>query len=292
MSDNRRCISLKDLAVVTAAFGNVEGLVRWAGIWSATGAECVIADNGGLLPDSFPPAVRVLAYNGNTGFGAGINRAVEASSASRILVTNPDTLPTSRSSLNELLLDHRKGRLSAGSLIDSNGTVQPSGGIWPDIPWLRSQLFAKTPTLWRNGSIQWIQGALILCHRSDFESLGGFSSSFPLYFEDVDLCARASRIGIRPGIVERASFQHCEGTGSSGSAALRIACFHWGAAEFFRIHRPMNYHKARTLILAKCLTRTLILLPIKPERALGFFRGFKSILRGTPPILPERADEI
>lgn len=40
-----------------------------------------------------------------------------------------------------------------------------------------------------------VSGALLLIRRTDFEQLDGFDERFELYYEDVDLCARAAELG-------------------------------------------------------------------------------------------------
>ncbi len=127
------------------------------------------------------------------------------------------------------------------------------------------------------------------CKR-DFLDLGGFDPGYPLYFEDTDLCARAVKAGMSISYNEKATFVHNQGTGSSGSAAVRLAGFHWGMARFFQNHRREDFFAVRKLILLKCLIRAVILLPLSPGRASGYMKGFNAVFRGIPPALPERAN--
>lgn len=285
----RRNVLPAAVTVVTVAFGNSSAVETWIAEWSGCSDHLIISDNGGVFKTNPSPEVTVLPYTCNTGFGAGINRAVAAAETPLVLITNPDTLPVDGNSLPELIRMHSRNMFSTGLTMDSNGKPAHSTGIWPDIPWIRHQITGKAESLWRERKTDWIQGSLILVNRDEFVSMGGFSGRFPLYFEDVELCARAEAMQMKMNFVPGAGFIHIEGTGSSGSAKLRLSTFHWGLVEFFRIHRPDSYRTARRLVLLKCLLRAALFLFLNPDSAAGYYKGFKAIARNTPPVLPGRA---
>lgn len=283
-------MNLEDITVVTTAFGNPASIIQWASRWLELNVRCIVCDNGDVLPEALPSSVRVLPFTGNTGFGAGINRAVSCADTPLILVTNPDTLPFSPDSLSSLVKSHSPGSISSGVLLDADGREVPSGGIWPNILWLRQQIFGRTESLWRDDRIDWIQGALILCLKEDFTKLQGFSPRFPLYFEDVDFCARASSLGMVIKHEKESRFFHFEGTGSSGTEDVRLSGYHWGLYEYFRTHLPDGLPEVRRLILAKCLLRVFLFMPFDRVKALGYLKSFKAVLGGVPPILPARSN--
>jgi len=131
----------------------------------------------------------------------------------------------------------------------------------------------------------------MLVEREDFLNIGGFHKNYPLYFEDTDLCARAKKSGMEIRLDPGSRFIHISGTGSSGSSALRLSCFHWGMAEFFRNNRPLEFHKAKRLIILKCIVRVSTLGLFKPAVAQGYIRALNSLLRNSPPELPERSHD-
>jgi len=281
---------VRSLSVVTVAFGSGCKINEWAGSWQAAGAECIICDNGGSVPGDLPAGASVLPFKGNAGFGGGINRAVEAADTPLVLITNPDTLPVSNNSLDAFIGKHQKNSFSGGSTTNRAGQTVHSTGVWPDMSWVKRQVFLPAGSLWRPDRVDWLQGSLILAYRDDFLKLGGFSEAYPLYFEDVDICARADKAGMGIKFEPGFRFVHDEGTGSSGSSSLRLASFHWGLVEFFRNHKPDEYDKIRRLVLLKCILRTFALAPFKPKSAAGYLSGFRAILRRTPPLLPGRAN--
>ncbi len=279
----------RDLTVVTVAFGADAGLRKWAAAWSAEGIHCSIADNGGSVPLNLMPQVRVLPYRENRGFGAGINRCAKEAETEYILITNPDTLPIdsmNTAKLLELGIDHS---FTGAVTLDEAGRVIPSSGVWPSLEWVRAQVFHKALPLWCADSFNWLQGSLILVRRSDFLELGGFSSRYPLYFEDVDLCARASEAGMSVGFCHEAQFIHQEGTGSSGSRAIRLAGFHWGLSEYFRQHSPADFPAARKLILIKCIVRMLSAGFFRCDERKGYSDAYRAVKSGVMPVLPSRA---
>ncbi len=273
------------ITVVTVAFGNSDGVRHWVDQWSALGASCLISDNGNLIDDDIRRRAKVLTFTGNTGFGSGINRAVRESDTELVLITNPDTLPVSRESLVTMMKSHSSGSLSGGATVGFSGKPVPSTGIWPTEKWVKSQIFKPAETLWREDKFDWLQGSLILVCRDDFLRIGGFSSNYPLFFEDVDLCARAVKSGMQIRCFPE-MFIHGEGTGSDRVTATRLSCFHWGMYEFFRSHHPEKANCVRRMIMAKCILRMFINATVDSEKAVGYFRGFEAVFHRTPPGLP------
>jgi GT2 family glycosyltransferase len=278
------------VTVVTVAFGNPEVIKRWGQEWSGTGAACLISDNGNLLPRDLSSKVAVLPFRENTGFGSGINRAVQKADTPVVLITNPDTLPENPHSLESLLHYHSEGSLTGGITVDASGRVVHSTGIWPTSNWVRSQVFHKAESLWNKNTTDWLQGSLIMVNTDDFLKLNGFSSSYPLYFEDVDICARAHQEGMSINFSGNSRFIHDEGSGSAGTTATRLSFFHWGMLQYFRDHDPLRADRVRKMILTKCILRTAGYLPGDPGAAKGYYRAFMSILAGAPPTLPEVHD--
>lgn len=67
------------------------------------------------------------------------------------------------------------------------------------------------PALDRPGPVEWVSGASLMMRTSAFEQLGGFDEGFFLYFEEIDLCRRARRVGWGVVYEPRVRVVHLEG---------------------------------------------------------------------------------
>ncbi len=56
--------------------------------------------------------------------------------------------------------------------------------------------------------VEWVAGMFMLFQRSAFTRLGGFDEKFFLYYEDVDICVRAWKLGILIAACPRVSVIH------------------------------------------------------------------------------------
>jgi len=275
-----------DITVLTVAANSGGALLQWRDAWTPTGCRLLVADNGSS--DGFPGRsdVPVIRTGGNLGFGCGVNIAVAACATPLVLVTNPDTVPENPRSLAALLDHHREGTLSGAVLLDGTGKPIPSGGRWPTVPWVAAQVFRRAKTLWQGTPPNWVQGALILVERSLFlDTLGGFHRDYPLYFEDVDLCARAHAKAIETRFCEKARFVHREGSGAPSAGEVRLACFHWGMWKWFDLNRPDSSEAVRRLVMLKCLVRMGIFPGSSPERK-GYAAALSSLRTRVAPGLP------
>jgi len=55
---------------------------------------------------------------------------------------------------------------------------------------------------------EWVAGMFMLFHSEDFARLKGFDERFFLYYEDVDICVRAWRDGLKVAACPRVSVVH------------------------------------------------------------------------------------
>lgn len=275
-----------DVTVVTVAANSGEALLHWRDAWIPSGCRLLVADNGSSDGSPEKSGVPVIQTGGNLGFGHGVNAAVRACDTPLILVTNPDTLPETQGSLTALLEFHREGTLSGAVLLDGSGNRTVSGGRWPTVPWVAAQVLRRARPLWNGSSPDWIQGALIFAERSIFmDSLGGFHRDYPLYFEDVDLCARALAQSVETRFCDDARFVHREGTGAPPAGAVRLACFHWGMWKWFDLNRPGSSDTVRRLVILKCMARMGVFSGPSPERK-GYAAALSALRSRVAPELP------
>lgn len=156
-------------------------------------------------------AIRYLHTKANPGFGAGHNRAFEEASSSRyFLVTNPDLefLPESLACAIQYLDSHPDTGLLAPALCEQPDNIRPACFRYPDVLTLLARFIGGTfaakrsyryecrdwePATLRADPIL-VSGCCMFFRSTTYKSLGGFDTSFFLYFEDFDLSMRATRI--------------------------------------------------------------------------------------------------
>lgn len=130
----------------------------------------------------------------NDGFGAGVNRGVEAAralGASAFLVLNPDLTLTpagARELLDLARADH--DALVAPHVLRPDGSVWSQGGLLDRTTGrtrTRPELVGDEP--------DWLTGACLAVHVDLWDRVGGFSEDFFMYWEDIDLSVRVAAAG-------------------------------------------------------------------------------------------------
>lgn len=205
------------------------------------------------------PQVRLLAQEGNLGFGRANNLAAELARGSHLLLLNPDTV----------VLDHAIEKLFAfagahpEATIFGGRTVSPDGSLNPTSCWARptlrsmifgacgaSALFRSSPLFNPEAMPGWardtqrqvdiVTGCFLLISRDAWTQLGGFDPAFFMYGEEADLCLRAGRLGHRCLICPSATIVHYDGASEKKRAGRLVRLFtarallldrHWPACS-------------------------------------------------------------
>lgn len=195
---------------------------------------------------------RFVSLDSNHGYGDGIAQgiAAHATAADFILISNPD-VEFSPGSLDTLLEAARKNP-EAGSfgprIVDPAGITYPSARpvpslstgighallsrLWPTNPWTRS--YRPTPVAASHDVVPagWLSGACLLVRRSAYESVGGFDTSYFMYFEDVDLGDRLGKNGWANLYVPEAVVVHTGAHSTSQSRDAMERKHHESAYQF------------------------------------------------------------
>ncbi|WP_166879401.1 MULTISPECIES: glycosyltransferase family 2 protein [unclassified Salinibacterium] len=201
------------------------------------------------------PGVAVIDAGRNAGYGGAVNLGAQslADSVGWILVANPDTLvePGTIGALLAAADSPHVGSLGP-RVTDDDGVTYPSArelpslrtGIghalfanpWPTNPWssrYRGDSRAVTTTTRETG---WLSGSFVLVRREAFEQLGGFDTSFFMYFEDVDLGRRLGEAGWTNLYVTDATVVH-HGAHSTKRSAKAMNRAHHESAYRYLAHK-------------------------------------------------------
>lgn len=171
------------------------------------------------------PEFRFHLNSGNNGFSSGCNLGAKVSTGEYFLFLNPDTV-ASEEAVKELLATIRREApitiLSCGQK-NSNGREERPFGFFPTLFTLSGILRAvyrkvkKTELAARFSSEKkiiypdWVSGSVVMISKQQFEELGGWNDDYWLYYEDVDLCKRATDAGGKVALHNRVSIIHNHG---------------------------------------------------------------------------------
>src|SRR5580658_545651 len=165
--------------------------------------------------------VRLIANPSNAGFAAALNQGVRASTAPLILSLNPDALLVRGLDAMADCLEQTGTGAVGGMLIGEDGTPQ-RGFMARSLPTPAALVFEVLGVnrIWPGNPVNWHYrclgldpmgsesknvslvdqpaGAFLMFSRAVWETVGGFDERFrPIWFEDVDFCARLKTAGFR-----------------------------------------------------------------------------------------------
>jgi|SRR6185312_3497355 len=199
--------------------------------------EIIVVDNAstdGTAVEAAKRNVRVIANPVNAGFAAAVNQAIRSTTAPLLLSLNPDTrLEGGLESMAAQFQEPETGAVG-GLLIGDDGKPQ-TGFMARNLPSPAALIFEVLGMnrLWPHNPVNWHYrclgldrmhtavveqpaGAFLMFSRRAWETVGGFDERFwPIWFEDVDFCARLKSAGFR-------IYYHPEGVAKhSGSHSVR-----------------------------------------------------------------------
>jgi GT2 family glycosyltransferase len=266
--------------------------------------EVVVVDNASSEDEAtklrqLPHAIKVFASETNLGFARANNVGAQHSSGKYLLFLNPDTKVVGPAVANMLrTLESVGGAGVMGcKLLNSDGSVQTSciqrfptilNQIldieflrlrWPNWQfWGIEPLFSAST---EPSAVEVISGACLMIDRESFEQVGGFSSRYFMYAEDVDLCYRVLELGRKVYYTPSATVIHYGGgTSRERRGSEWIAVMQRQAIlKFCRITRGRVYagaYRAATALNALC--RLAFFAMIYPFRRIA---GKKRILHAT-----------
>lgn len=188
----------------------------------------------------------------NPGFGIGHNQAFSLGGAGHdyFLVANPDIepAPDSLAAGMDCLSANPQAGLLAPALQEDDDSIRPACFRYPDVLTLLTRFHPAGRKGWRSVRYEcrdWnandreqrpllTSGCCMLFRSSAFERLGGFDPGYFLYFEDLDLSLRASRLGMSAYCPAMRIRHH--GGGVANKGLRHIAYFMRSACRFFHAH--------------------------------------------------------
>lgn len=173
------------------------------------------------IPEALPfPAtghgfeLQVVRNSAPRGFGANHNAAFRKAHAPMFCVVNPDIrLHADPFPLLVSALADERIAIAAPLVRNRVGLVEDSARVFPTVKGILRKAMGGAQVL--DYAItadpiepDWVAGMFMLFRSSTFAQLGGFDERYFLYYEDVDLCARARLNGLRIALDPRAEVLH------------------------------------------------------------------------------------
>ena len=197
----------------------------------------------------------VLSCPDNPGYGAAANAGVDLRQAPLVLVANADVW-VHLGALDELAqaLEEAPDAACAGPLLlNTEGSPQDSAFAFPGLGQAVSDLLPLpvrvrgsrlNGRLWSDGparDVGYVLGAFMLIRRRALELVGGFSSAYWMYAEEVDLCRRFRDDGWRVLYVPTAHVTHLRAATTSARDIEMLPQLYRSRARWYRRHsaRPM-----------------------------------------------------
>lgn len=216
--------------------------------------ETIVVDNGStdgsqeIVRQTFPE-VRLIANAGNLGYSAANNQGIQASTGRYVFLLNSDTAV--QAGALRALVDYGDTNHDAGiigpQLLNSDGTLQPSGGRFPTLLTTMADLvgLGRLTGRPRYGTrrdysmpavVDEVSGAAMLVRGEVIKQVGGLDESFAWGYEDVDLCRRAHRAGWQIHYVPSAKVRHEWGASRRLAPAATVVMAVEGRRHYFLKH--------------------------------------------------------
>ncbi len=181
----------------------------------------------------------------NKGFGTAVNQGVEEASSPWVGLLNPDTL-WPKAQLTQLGERIWSQDIVFGlTLLDENAKRECFGSGRTIT--LLQLLLNHLSWLPKKEEIGWISGGALFFPRKTWEELGGFDETYFLYYEDVDFCERARRIGKKLAVYSDFSVTHFRGK-SHTSPKKQKKYYRASQAYYFTKFRPWYEQKLLQLL--------------------------------------------
>lgn len=148
--------------------------------------------------------ISIIRNGSPRGFGSNHNAAFQLCKADYFCVLNPD-ITFVKNPFSQLLDDLKRysANVVAPLVVNKDGGIEDSIRYFPTIPSLVRKLLFQFQSRYlttansKPFSPEWVAGMFMLFTASTYKQLNGFDEKYFLYYEDVDICVRIWRSGLR-----------------------------------------------------------------------------------------------
>ena len=237
-------------------------------------ADLVVADNGSddgsvqWLRESHPE-VKVIELGENYGFAEGYNRAVEKTGYEYVTLLNSDVEVTEGwwkpilsflesnpdvGAVQPKILSYRNKEYfeyagAAGGYLDSLGYPYCRGRLFDAVEKDKGQYDGEP------ADVAWASGACLTMPRRVYVEAGGLDARFFAHMEEIDLCCRVARMGLRVCAISDSKVYHVGGASlSQGNPRKTYLNFR---NNLLLLHKNLPRRRGRRVLLLRRLADTL-----------------------------------
>ena len=168
-----------------------------------------------VFPSEIQSKLILISNDKPKGFGANHNAAFELSTTPYYCVLNPDVRMRTNP-FNDLVsaMVENHAAMAAPLVMNSNGAIEDSIRKFPTPARLFAKAIFKVKSVYSISDKEmllfpdWVAGMFMLFESKAFANLHGFDESFFLYYEDVDICARMRKQGMRLAVCPNVAVVH------------------------------------------------------------------------------------
>jgi GT2 family glycosyltransferase len=199
------------------------------------------------IPENIPlpenSRIEIISNNAPLGFSANQNQAYHRTEEDFFCVLNPDIALT-ENPFGQLLdvMEEFGADIAAPRVTSPQGKVEDNVRRFPTFTGLLAKALCLSTGQMHSCDVtnpfspEWVAGMFMLFRRRSYARLGGFDEKFFMYYEDVDICARAWKLGIK--IVACPSVSVVHDARRDSHRNLRYLRWHlFSAARYFWKHR-------------------------------------------------------
>jgi GT2 family glycosyltransferase len=222
--------------------------------------EVLVVDNNSsdntlpLVKDNFP-TVKIIENPENLGYAKANNQGINESKGEYVLLLNPDTqlFPETLRLLFDFMEKNQKAGAVGPQMLNFDQTIQSSCREFPTF-WIlfcefgflarifpQSRLFGK----WRMGyfdhqkerEVDQPMGSALFLRKEALNQVGLLDESFPIFFNDVDLCFRLKKSGWEIRFYPEAKVSHFRGASTKEVKPKMIWASHLAFYRFLKKYR-------------------------------------------------------
>jgi GT2 family glycosyltransferase len=182
--------------------------------------------------------VKLIDAEKNLGFGKANNLGAKIAKGEYLLFLNSDTLifDNALDQCLEIVRKHKDLGVFSCRLLNSDKTVQPSGGHFPnlfnliawqlfidDLPLIGTLIPSFHPqraSYDKDKKMDWITGAFLIISKKVFDEVGGFDENIFMYTEEMEMSYRIRKLGYKTYYEKHPSIIHLGGASGGSFLAL------------------------------------------------------------------------